>query len=140
MPDQKKISWHIYGGAYNDAVVLSNEALRQIRQPQLGAAALTDRLMPSAFATPDLQSVPVCQVDHGRSGGSDAAYQGYADLITAIKNKHSACGVVRKADVLLDGHPQSSKVDLLEAYLLNVLGASTTNPSSRPRRPSSSPL
>src|SRR6202000_1270454 len=33
-----------------------------------------------------------------------------------------------KPDGLLDGHPQSSKVDLFEAYTLNVLSALDDNP------------
>ncbi len=33
-----------------------------------------------------------------------------------------------KPDGILDGHPQSSKVDLFEAYVLNVLGALDANP------------
>jgi phospholipase C len=51
-----------------------------------------------------------------------------ADLITAIKNNALPAVSFGKPDGLLDGHPQSSKVDLFEAYVLNVLGALDANP------------
>ena len=51
-----------------------------------------------------------------------------ADLITAIQNNTLPAVSFGKPDGLLDGHPQSSKVDLLEAYALKILGALDDNP------------
>jgi phospholipase C len=51
-----------------------------------------------------------------------------ADLITAIQNDSLPSVSFGKPDGLLDGHPQSSKVDLFEAYTLNVLSALDANP------------
>jgi phospholipase C len=127
---EKKISWAYYGGAYNDAVVLSNEAVAaNPTSPSLGAAALTD----PAHAL----GVAYCQIcnpfQYAKSIMADPAVRtahikDTADLITAIKNNTLPAVSFGKPDGLLDGHPQSSKVDLLEAYLLNVLGALDDNP------------
>ena len=51
-----------------------------------------------------------------------------ADLITAIQNNTLPSVSFGKPDGLLDGHPSSSKVDLFEAYTLNVLSALDANP------------
>ena len=127
---EKKISWAYYGGAYNDAVVLSNEAVAaNPTSPSLGAAALTD----PAHAL----GVAYCQIcnpfQYAKSIMADPAVRAAhikdtADLITAIKNNTLPAVSFGKPDGLLDGHPQSSKVDLLEAYVLNVLGALDDNP------------
>ena len=50
------------------------------------------------------------------------------EMITAIQTNHLPSVSFGKPDGLLDGHPQSSKVDLFEAYVLNVLGALDANP------------
>src|SRR6202012_5404603 len=52
-----------------------------------------------------------------------------ADLITAIQNNTLPAVSFGKPDGLLDGHPSSSKVDLFEAYALNVLTALDANPA-----------
>jgi len=51
-----------------------------------------------------------------------------SDLITAINSNTLPSVSFGKPDGLLDGHPASSKVDLFEAYVLNVLGALDANP------------
>jgi phospholipase C len=51
-----------------------------------------------------------------------------ADLITAIQNNELPSVSFGKPDGLLDGHPQSSKVDLFEGYVTNILGALEANP------------
>ena len=51
-----------------------------------------------------------------------------ADLITGIQNNTLPAVSFGKPDGLLDGHPQSSKVDLFEAYVQNVLDALDANP------------
>ena len=127
---EKKISWAYYGGAYNDAVVLANAAVAaNPTSPNLGAAALAD----PAHAL----GVAYCQIcnpfQYAKSIMADPAVRtahvkDTADLITAIKNNSLPSVSFGKPDGLLDGHPQSSKVDLLEAYLVNVLGALDDNP------------
>jgi phospholipase C len=126
----KQISWAYYGGAYNDAVILSNEAVAaNPTAPNLNAAAITD-------ATHAL-GVAYCQICNpfqyatsimGNATQRAAHIKDTADLITAIQNNTLPAVSFGKPDGLLDGHPSSSKVDLFEAYTLNVLSALDANP------------
>jgi len=127
---EKQISWAYYGGAYNDAVALSTEAVAaNPTSPNLSAAALTDPAHalgvaycqicnPFQYATSIMANPAVRQ----------AHMKDTADLITAIENNSLPSVSFGKPDGLLDGHPQSSKVDLFEAYVLNVLNALDNNP------------
>jgi phospholipase C len=126
----KNISWAYYGGAYNDAVVLSNAAVAaNPANPDLGAAAIAD----PAHAL----GVAYCQIcnpfQYATSIMADPAVRAAhikdtADLISAIKNNTLPAVSFGKPDGLLDGHPGTSKVDLFEAYTLNVLSALDANP------------
>jgi phospholipase C len=128
--NDKKISWAYYGGAYNDAVILSNSAVAaNPTSPNLTAAAVAD----PAHAL----GIAYCQICNpfqyassimGDAAQRQAHIKDTADLITAIKNNQLPSVSFGKPDGLLDGHPQSSKVDLFEAYVLNVLGALDANP------------
>jgi phospholipase C len=127
---EKNIPWAYYGGAYNDAVALSNAAVAaNPANPNLTAAALAD----PAHAL----GVSYCQIcnpfQYATSIMADPAVRtahikDTADLITAIQNNTLPAVSFGKPDGLLDGHPQSSKVDLFEAYVLNVLTALDANP------------
>src|SRR5258708_1326516 len=127
---EKSISWAYYGGAYNDAVALSNAAVAaNPTSPNLSAAAVAD----PAHAL----GVAYCQIcnpfQYATSIMADptvrtAHIKDTADLITAIQNDTLPSVSFGKPDGLLDGHPQSSKVDLFEAYALNVLTALDANP------------
>jgi phospholipase C len=128
---EKNITWAYYGGAYNDAVALSNEAVAaNPTSPNLSAAAAAD----PAHAL----GVAYCQIcnpfQYATSIMADpnvraAHVKDTADLITSIQNNTLPSVSFGKPDGLLDGHPQSSKVDLFEAYVLNVLGALDDNPT-----------
>ncbi|MBO4227329.1 phospholipase C [Bradyrhizobium neotropicale] len=127
---ERKISWAFYGGAYNDAVALSNAAVAaNPTKPDLNAAALADPAHalgvaycqicnPFQYATSIMANPTVRQ----------AHIKDTADLITAIQDNKLPSVSFGKPDGLLDGHPQSSKVDLFEAYVLNVLNALDNNP------------
>ena len=127
---EKNITWAYYGGAYNDAVALSNAAVAaNPTSPNLSAAAVAD----PAHAL----GVAYCQIcnpfQYATSIMADpttrsAHIKDTADLITAIQNNTLPSVSFGKPDGLLDGHPQSSKVDLFEAYALNVLAALDANP------------
>jgi phospholipase C len=126
----KQISWAYYGGAYNDAVTLSNAAVAaNPTAPNLTAAAIADPAHalgvaycqicnPFQYAT-SIMANPTVRAAHVKDT---------ADLITAIQNNTLPAVSFGKPDGLLDGHPQSSKVDLFEAYTLNVLTALDANP------------
>lgn len=126
----KSISWAYYGGAYNDAVVLSNAAVAaNPTSPNLTAAAIADPAHalgvaycqicnPFQYAT-SIMANPTVRAAHIKDT---------ADLITAIQNNTLPSVSFGKPDGLLDGHPSSSKVDLFEAYTLDVLSALDANP------------
>jgi phospholipase C len=128
--NEKSITWAYYGGAYNDAVVLSNEAVAaNPTNPNLSAAALADPAHalgvaycqicnPFQYAT-SIMANPTVRAAHVKDT---------ADLLTAIQNNDLPAVSFGKPDGLLDGHPQSSKVDLFEAYVANILGALEDNP------------
>jgi phospholipase C len=128
--NDKQISWAYYGGAFNDAVALSNAAVAaNPTSPNLSAAALAD----PAHAL----GVAYCQICNpfqyatsimGNPTQRQAHIKDTADLITAIQNNQLPSVSFGKPDGLLDGHPQSSKVDLFEAYVVNVLSALDNNP------------
>jgi phospholipase C len=127
---EKNISWAYYGGAYNDAVVLWNAAVAaNPTNPNLTAAALAD----PAHAL----GVAYCQICNpfqyatsimANPAVRTANVKDTADLVTAIQNNNLPSVSFGKPDGLLDGHPQSSKVDLFEAYVANILGALDDNP------------
>jgi len=126
----KNISWAYFGGAYNDAVILSNEAVAaNPTSPNLSAAALADPAHalgtaycqicnPFQYATSIMANATV----------RTAHIKDTADLITDIKNNTLPSVSYGKPDGLLDGHPSSSKYDLFEAYVQNVLDALEANP------------
>lgn len=127
---EKNISWAYYGGSYNAAVALSNDAVAaNPTSPNLTTAALNDPA--------NAVGVAYCQIcnpfQYATSIMADptirqAHVKDTTDLITAIQNDTLPSVSFGKPDGLLDGHPQSSKVDLFEAYVLNVLNALDANP------------
>jgi phospholipase C len=125
---EKNITWAYYGGAYNAAVALSNDAVKA------GSTNFT------AFAVSDPANaigVAYCQICNpfqyatsimANPAVRTAHMKDTADLITAIQSNTLPSVSFGKPDGLLDGHPSSSKVDLFEAYVLNVLSALDANP------------
>jgi phospholipase C len=126
----KNVTWAYYGGSYNDAVALSNEAVAaNPTSPNLSAAAVADPVHalgvaycqicnPFQYAT-SIMANPTVRAAHIKDT---------ADLITAIQNNDLPSVSFGKPDGLLDGHPSSSKVDLFEAYVADILGALEANP------------
>ncbi|MGO8914498.1 MAG: alkaline phosphatase family protein [Stellaceae bacterium] len=127
----KNVSWAYFGGSYNDAVILSNEAVAaNPANPNLTTAALAD----PAHAL----GVAYCQICNpfqyatsimGNAAVRAAHVKDTADLITDIKNNTLPAVSFGKPDGLLDGHPQSSKIDLFEAYVQNILDALEAKPA-----------
>jgi len=129
--NEKSINWGYYGGAYNDAVVLWNAAVAaNPANPNLTTAALAD----PAHAV----GAAYCQICNpfqystsimGNAAQRAAHIKDTADLINEIKATTLPSVAIGKPDGLLDGHPQSSKIDLFEAYVLNILDALEANPT-----------
>jgi phospholipase C len=128
--DAKHISWAYFGGSYNDAVILSNEAVAaNPSNPSLTMAALNDPV--------HALGVTYCQICNpfqyassimGVASERTTHIKDTSDLIADIQDNTLPAVSVGKPDGLLDGHPQSSKIDLFEAYVENVLSALEKNP------------
>ncbi|MGP8120937.1 MAG: alkaline phosphatase family protein [Xanthobacteraceae bacterium] len=124
------ITWAYFGGAYNDAVALSNEAVAaNPSNPNLTAAAGSDPAHSLGIA--------YCQICNpfqfmtsimGNPAQRAAHIKDTADLITGIETNTLPSVSIGKPDGLLDGHPQTSKIDLFEGYVQKVLTALQANP------------
>jgi acid phosphatase len=102
---EKNISWRYYGGGFNAAVAGLPNAYCQICNPFQYAASI----MANAAARQEHLKDTV-------------------DLLSDLRNGTLPAVSFAKPDGLLDGHPQSSKVGLFEAYLKNILATLDTNP------------
>ena len=128
--NDKNISWAYFGGAYNAAAALANEAVAaNPANPNLSAAAVSDPA--------NALGVAYCQICNpfqyatsimGNASQRAAHIKDTQDLIAAIKANTLPAVSFGKPDGLLDGHPSSSKVDLFEAYVQDLLDALEANP------------
>jgi phospholipase C len=133
--NEKNITWAYFGGSYNDAVVLANAAVvagtaaTLNSSTALGEAALAD----PAHAL----GVAYCQICNpfqyatsimGNPAQRTAHIKDTVDLLADIQGNSLPSVSFGKPDGLLDGHPSSSKVDLFEAYVQQVLDALEANP------------
>ena len=126
----KNIPWAYYGGSYNDAVTLSNAAVAaNPANPNLTAAALADPV--HALGISYCQICNPFQYDTSIMANPTvraAHVKDTVDLIAAIQNNTLPSVAIGKPDGLLDGHPQSSKIDLFEGYVQHLLDALEANP------------
>ena len=133
--NEKNVSWAYFGGGYNDAVALSNDAVTAGTAATLnsstamGLAALSDPAHELGIA--------YCQICNpfqyatsimGNAAQRAAHIKDTVDLLADIKSNTLPSVSIGKPDGLLDGHPQSSKIDLFEAYVQQVLDALEANP------------
>jgi phospholipase C len=132
----KNISWAYFGGNYNNAVALANFAAAPGNSAILNSTA--GPLTAAAEADPiHAMGALYCQICNpfqyatsimGNPAQRAAHVKDTQDLITDIKNNTVPAVSIGKPDGLLDGHPQSSKIDLFEAYVQNILDALEANP------------
>ncbi len=133
--NEKNITWAYFGGSYNDAVVLSNEAVAAgtaatlNSSTALGAAALKDPAHSLGVAycqicNPFQYATSIMANPEQRA----AHIKDTVDLLADIQGNTLPSVSFGKPDGLLDGHPSSSKVDLFEAYVQQVLDALDANP------------
>jgi phospholipase C len=126
----KNIPFAYYGGSYNDAVILSNAAAAaNPANPNLTAAAIADPV--HALGVAYCQICNPFQYDTSimaNTATRTAHVKDTVDLISAIQNNTLPSVAIGKPDGLLDGHPQSSKIDLFEAYVQHLLDALEANP------------
>jgi phospholipase C len=103
-----RVSWRYYGGGFNAAAAGQPNAYCQICNPfQYAKSIMGD---------------PAQRAEHLKDT---------ADLLADIRNGTLPAVSFAKPDGLLDGHPQSSKLGLFEAYLMNILDTLDANPKMK---------
>ena len=113
--NEKDISWAYFGGAYNAAVNLANGST--VPADAIGVA-YCQICNPFQYAS-SIMGDPVQRAAHIKDT---------ADLFADIDHGTLPAVSFAKPDGLLDGHPQSSKLGLFEAYLKNILDRLDQNP------------
>jgi phospholipase C len=133
--NEKSISWAYFGGSYNDAVALSNDAVTAGTAATLNSSTA---LGEAALADPaHALGVAYCQICNpfqyatsimGNPTQRAAHIKDTVDLLADIQADTLPSVSFGKPDGLLDGHPSSSKIDLFEAYVQQVLDALEAHP------------
>jgi phospholipase C len=133
--NEKNISWAYFGGSYNDAVALSNDA---VTAGTAGLVNSSTALGEAAIADPAHSlGVAYCQICNpfqyatsimGNPAQRAAHIKDTVDLLADIQGDTLPSVSFGKPDGLLDGHPSSSKIDLFEAYVQQVLDALEAHP------------
>ncbi len=134
--NEKNITWAYFGGSYNDAVALSNVA---VAAGVAGTANSTTALIEAAIADPAHElGIAYCQICNpfqyassimGNPAQRAAHIKDTVDLLADIQGNTLPSVSFGKPDGLLDGHPSSSKIDLFEGYVQQVLTALDANPA-----------
>src|ERR1700734_1451411 len=134
--NERNITWAYFGGSYNDAVALSNDAVTAGTAATLNSSTA---LAEAAAADPaHALGVAYCQICNpfqyassimGNAAQRAAHIKDTVDLLADIQANKLPAVSFGKPDGLLDGHPSSSKIDLFEAYVTQVLSALDANPT-----------
>jgi phospholipase C len=104
--NEKGISWAYYGGAYNAAVALQHNPTSTDPTVQIGAAYCNICNFESYATT--IMGDPAQRTAHIKDA---------TDVFAAIDSETLPAVSFVKPDGLLDGHPASSKLDLLEGMI-----------------------
>jgi len=108
--NEKEISWAYYGGAYNAAVAFQHDPTNSSPLVQIGRAYCN--ICNFESYTPAIM---------GDSAQRAAHIKDATDFFAAIDNDDLPSVSYVKPDGLLDGHPASSKLDLFEGMVENIL-------------------
>jgi phospholipase C len=114
--NEKSISWAYYGGGYNAAVRVAN-----------GSKDSDDLFL--AFNYCD-----ICNFESyvssimGDANQRSQHIKDATDFFDALKSERLPAVAFVKPDSMVDGHPASSKLDLFEAMLENIVDKLTSNP------------
>jgi len=114
--NEKSISWAHYGGAYNAAVNLANGSTN----PADAVGATYCNICNFESYASSIMGDPTQRAAHIKDA---------TDFYAAVSGGTLPAVSFIKPDGLLDGHPASSKVDLLEGMLQKILDTLAGNPS-----------
>jgi len=107
--NEKGISWAYYGGGYNAAVRVANGSTNPV--DQLIAVNYCDICNPFSYASSIM----------GNAQQRAAHIKDAIDFFNSLDQGRLPAVSYVKPDSLVDGHPASSKLDLFEAMLDNIL-------------------
>jgi phospholipase C len=113
--NEKSLSWAYFGGAYNAAVNLANGSTN----PADAIGAAYCQICNPFQYSKSIMGDPMQRAAHIKDT---------QDLLADIDAGTLPAVSFAKPDGLLDGHPQSSKLGLFEAYLRNILDRLDANP------------
>jgi phospholipase C len=114
--NEKGISWAYYGGGYNAAVRVANGSTDPV--DQLIANNYCDICNPFSYAS-SIMGDPAQRSAHIKDA---------TDFFTALDQGTLPSVAYVKPDSIVDGHPASSKLDLFEAMVENILDKLKANP------------
>jgi phospholipase C len=115
--NEKGVSWAYYGGAYDAAVALQHDPTNPSPFVRVGRAYCTFCNFESY--TNAIMGDPVQRAAHIKDA---------TDFFAAIDNGTLPEVSYVKPDALLDGHPATSKLDLFEGMIENILDHLSQNP------------
>ncbi|MBV9373985.1 MAG: phosphoesterase, partial [Alphaproteobacteria bacterium] len=113
--NDKNISWAYYGGAYNAAVNLANGST----DPADAVGATYCNICNFESYASSIMGNPTQRAAHIKDA---------TDFYAAVNNGTLPSVSFVKPDGLLDGHPASSKLDLLEGMLQKIVDTLDSNP------------
>ena len=108
--NEKGVSWAYYGGAYNAAVSLTNDPTSPDATVQIGQTYCNICNFESYASA--IMGVPAQRQAHIKDA---------TDFFAAVDSGNLPSVTFVKPDSLLDGHPASSKLDLFESMVENIL-------------------
>jgi phospholipase C len=114
--NEKGISWAYYGGGFNAAVRVANGSADPV--DQLTGGNYCDICNPFSYASSIM----------GNAQQRAAHIKDATDFLDALDRGHLPSVAYVKPDSLVDGHPASSKLDLFEALVENILGKLEAKP------------
>jgi phospholipase C len=114
--NEKKISWAYYGGGYNAAVRVANGSTDPV--DQLIAKNYCDICNPFSYAS-SIMGDPTQRKNHIKDA---------IDFFSELDHGHLPSIAYVKPDSLVDGHPASSKLNLLEGMIENILDKLKAHP------------
>jgi phospholipase C len=114
--NEKKISWAYYGGGYDATVRVANGSTDPV--DKLIGANYCDICNPFGYAN-SIMGDPKQRKEHIKDA---------IDFFSELDSGHLPSIACVKPDSLVDGHPASSKLDLFEAMLENILDKLKAHP------------
>lgn len=115
---QKGVSWAWFGGRWNDFKVAPPGAWADYPNPGAAAAYLYCNICNPFLYSASTMADPVARVEHNKD---------VSDLYDAIAQGTLPAVSFAKPSIFSDGHPASSKVDIFEGFVKNILDKLQSN-------------